>query len=421
MKYKIIVAHPGRQHSYRLASAYKKNNMLSFYITTIYDKKKSNLMKIVKKFLSRDNRKRACNRRNNDLSDKDVIQYMQYRGLIETLLFRVDKNKKIYNWLQRLDADRFGIRVAKKAIKEGVDAVVMYDVNSLEGFKYLEKHAPNIVRIQDVSIVPRPYMKKIYQDEIDKSGRNDLKIENSYLWNDKLLSRLQKEIEYTQYFFAASKFVKEGLQFCGAADSQIKVVPYGANVESDVAKKDIDEEAKLEILFVGQVIYRKGVPYLLESVGNFEDEVNLTVTGAYNERDWFVKENINKKNVNFTGLVTIDKMQEIYEKSDVFVIPSFAEGMAQVGIEAMSCGVPIICTFNSGVADLVEDGKNGFVIPCGDSKALDEKIKWFIDNKGQIRKMGEEARQIARKYTWDNYEKNIVSATNEILQGKYNE
>ena len=56
---KIIVAHPGRQHSFRLATALKKNNMLLYYVTTIYNKKSSWLMQLVQPFLSKDNLKRA--------------------------------------------------------------------------------------------------------------------------------------------------------------------------------------------------------------------------------------------------------------------------------------------------------------------------------------------------------------------------
>ena len=74
-EFKIIVAHPGRQHSFRLASALKKSNMLLYYVTTIYDKN-SFLMKFTKKFLSKDNLKRANNRKNQDL---DNIYQMQYQ------------------------------------------------------------------------------------------------------------------------------------------------------------------------------------------------------------------------------------------------------------------------------------------------------------------------------------------------------
>lgn len=118
MSYKIIVAHPGRQHSYRLVSALKKRGMLECYVTTIYDKDSSLLMKMVKKVLSEDNRKRARGRKNADLLDTDVIQYCKIGGMIEAFLARVDKSRNLYRRMQRWDADRFGVKVAKFAVKK---------------------------------------------------------------------------------------------------------------------------------------------------------------------------------------------------------------------------------------------------------------------------------------------------------------
>lgn len=412
---KIIVAHPGRQHSFRLATALKKNGMLSCYVTTIYNKKSSWLMRLVKLFLSKDNLKRANNRKNSFLEDTDVIQYFEFRGMVEALLARIDKSHRVYRFMQRHDSDRFGIKVAKLAIKENADAVVMYDSNATAGFRYLKNKAPHIVRILDVSIAPRPYMKEIYQKEIQNSGNNDLKKENEYLWQPKHLFRNQSEIDDADYFLAASQFVKEGLIHCGAKEEQIKLIPYGANVISNIEKKNCKENVKCKFLFVGQVNYRKGITYLLDVISEMEDTAELTVVGAYNPDDWFVKKYKEATNIHFTSLVTFDKMQKIYEQSDVFVIPSFAEGMAQVGIEAMACGLPIICTFNSGVSDLVEEGKSGFIIPCGDKEALKSRMIWFLENKPKIHEMGTYARDKARLYSWEHYEDNVVAVISQIL------
>lgn len=414
-KYRIIVAHPGRQHSFRLATALKKKDMLTYYVTTIYNKDSSWIMRLIKIFLSKDNLKRANNRKNIFLEDSDVIQYCELGGLIEAFLARIDKSHRFYRFMQRVDSDRFGIKVAKLAIRKNVDAVVMYDSNAKAGFRYLKEKAPYIVRIQDVSIVPRPYMKVIYETEIKNSGYNDLKRENEYLWIPKQLFRTQSEIDDSQYFLAASQFVKEGLLFCGASEDQIKIVPYGANVSSEIQRSLIQEERPCKFLFVGQVIYRKGITYLLDAISQMQGDAELTVVGSYNPNDWFIQKYNGMSNIKFTGLVTLDKMQKIYEQSDVFVIPSFAEGMAQVGIEAMACGLPIICTLNSGISDLVEDGKNGFVIPCGDSDILKRKMNWFVENKYKIHEMGERAREKAEQCSWDNYEDNVVTALSQIL------
>lgn len=412
---KIIVAHPGRQHSYRLASALKKNEMLAYYCTTIYDKESSGLMKFVKRFLSKDNLKRANGRRNPDLEDNDVIQYCEFGGMVEAFLARVDKTHKIYTAVQQYNANRFGKKVAKLAIKNKVDAVICYDTNSLACFKYLSKNAPHIIRIQDVSHSARPFEKKLFEEEIERSGNLDFKSEDVMLWNKRFLNKAREEIAVTQYFLVPSQFVKKGLVFCGVESDNIFVVPYGANVESDIVREQKGTDDTVNFLFVGLVNYRKGIPYLLKAFSQLEAaSATLTLTGTYDKNSWFVQEYLDKENIRFTGRVLPQEVKKIYESSDVFVIDSFAEGMAQVGIEAMACGLPIICSENSGVNDLVTDGENGFVIPCGDADILAEKMQWFIDNKEKIADMGANARIIAKQYTWQRYGDDISKTLQKI-------
>ena len=121
-------------------------------------------------------------------------------------------------------------------------------------------------------------------------------------------------------------------------------------------------------------------------------------------------------NVTFTGLVTFDKMKKIYESADVFVLPSFAEGMAQVGIEAMACGLPIICSYNSGVADIVNEGIDGFIIEAGNTQCIVDRIQWFLDHKDKIEEMGKHAHNNAMNYSWQQYEKNVNAAIKSIVK-----
>lgn len=414
---KVIVAHPGKQHSYRLASALKKSNYLKRYVTTLYNKKNNWFLKILRYILSNDNKKRANGRINHDLDDEDVHLIGQIGGYIEALLYRLDKKRTFYRYVREFDSKIFGIKLARYAIAQKVDALICYDSNAEVCFNRLKKYGSDIKRIMDVSIAARPYMKSIYDLEISRSGHDDLKYENSYMWRPSRLNKSYLEIEDTQFFLVASNFVKDSLVYCGVNPKQIKIVPYGANVESNINRYVLPPNTRIEFLFVGQVVYRKGITYLLESMKSFEScKAHLTVTGSYNSSDWFVKENLNKSNISFTGLVTIDKMRAIYEKSHVFVLPSFAEGMAQVGIEAMACGLPVICTYNSGVADLVSDGVNGFIVPVGDKQVLEEKMQWFIDHPDKILEMGEAARKVASNYSWSDYERRVVKAINEIME-----
>lgn len=412
---KIIVAHPGKQHSYRLASALKKAGMLHSYVTEIYDKDSSWFMSIIKKFLGNNNLKRAKAHYNQDLEDTEVVQFCQLGGLIETALIRLDPSMTLYRKFSPRNTDRFGIKLAKYAIKNNVDMVICYDADSTTCFKYLKEYAPNIKRVLDVSIATRPYMKDLFQREVERTGESYAKDENIYLWQ-RSLDRFYSEIRDADYFLAASDFVIDSLLYCGVKSSRILKVPYGANTSSDIPIRDAVVGTPLRIQFVGQTNARKGMPLLLDCISSMDPKrFQLVVTGGYNPKSPYIAKHLNDENIKFTGFVTHDQMQKIYEDADIFVLTSIAEGMAMVGIEAMACGLPIICTYGSGLSDLIIEGETGFVIPYGDEIALKEKLEWFYCNKDCIKPMGERARVIASNYTWNAYERHIVEAINSII------
>ena len=414
---KIIVAHPNRQHSFRLATALKEKNMLFKYITTVYDKESSLMMKLTKKIIKGDNLKRANGRKCDLLNDEDIIQFYEIRGLIELLLGRIDKSQKIYKWWRRQTFDLFGRKVAKYAIKHNVDAVIMYDTTSEKCFEILKKKAPHIKRIMDSSIANRLYIKEIYQNEINKDQcKYDLYYSDD-LWNKKRNKSYFNELTYTQYFLVPSKFVRDSFLFSGVKKEQICIVPYGANILIDsVIEKRVNSNDIINFLFVGQVTSRKGINYLIDAFESIKyRNVQLNIVGNIeNDMKEFIKKS-NKLNINFLGCVTHDKMKEIYMNAHVFVFPSLAEGMTLAGLEAMGCGLPIICTENTGVNDIVRNGENGFVIPASDSQQLKEKIEWFVEHYDQISIMGYNAYNTAKMYTWDNYNLNIIDAIKNII------
>ncbi len=113
--------------------------------------------------------------------------------------------------------------------------------------------------------------------------------------------------------------------------------------------------------------------------------------------------------------MTKDSVVEFYKKADVFVFPSLGEGMAQVGIEAMCCGLPVICSENSGFNDLFTDGKEGFIIPASDREKLTNCMQFFIEHPKEIEKMGREASKTIVKYTWEAYHEKVSEAVCDIV------
>jgi glycosyltransferase involved in cell wall biosynthesis len=100
---------------------------------------------------------------------------------------------------------------------------------------------------------------------------------------------------------------------------------------------------------------------------------------------------------------------------DVFVLPSIVEGRALVIQEAMSQGLPILITANTGAEDLVETGRTGFLVPIRSPEAIAERLAWFADHRRETREMGGIARAKAAGYTWAGYGAAVAGAVEQHL------
>ncbi len=418
MSYRIIVAHPERQHSFKLASALKRNGILFKYITTVYDKDSSLLMRLIKPFLSKENLQRATGRKNPDLLEEDVIQFYELRGLIQIALYRYNKSKRFYNWWHKITAHRFGKKVALFAIRNKADAVIMYDANATTCFRVLERKAPNIIRILDTSAANRLFMKEIYETDMEKCPifAHKLKTERDFLWRGDYCALLEEELRKTQYFLVPSNFVKKSLTYSKIEDNQIKLCPYGTNFDvQEITKEKANKKGSAQkAVYVGNVTEMKGVFYLLEAIMRFpKEKLELALVGAFDNSDHVFDKYIGR--VDFLGRVTHERVQEILKETDFFVFPSLGEGMSLAVLEAMSCGLPCIVTENSGVSDIVVDGKSGFIVRAQDENELFDKMLWFVNNSDLIPQMGRNAFERSKVYSWENYDHRLLEIINELM------
>jgi glycosyltransferase involved in cell wall biosynthesis len=95
---------------------------------------------------------------------------------------------------------------------------------------------------------------------------------------------------------------------------------------------------------------------------------------------------------------------------DLLCLPSIVEGRALVVQEAMSQGLPVIVTPNTGADDVVEDGQNGFVVPIRSPEAIVDRVGWLADHRDRLPSMGEVARAAAGRLTWEDYGRTVSEA-----------
>ena len=130
-----------------------------------------------------------------------------------------------------------------------------------------------------------------------------------------------------------------------------------------------------DILFVGRLAEVKGVPLLLEAFARLRPDhpdATLTIVGDGELRGALQAEAVAKglDDVRFTGAIGQAEVAEAFAKSSLFVLPSYAEGVPVVLMEAMASGRPVVTTRITGVPELVEDGVSGVLIEPGDIDAL---------------------------------------------------
>ncbi|MEO1589839.1 MAG: glycosyltransferase [Cyanobacteria bacterium J06632_22] len=140
------------------------------------------------------------------------------------------------------------------------------------------------------------------------------------------------------------------------------------------------------LIFVGRLAAVKGVPILLESMAQLKQtnpNARLTLVGDGPERPTLEKMALElgvTDVVDFVGYKSQSEVRDYLQRSDVFVLPTFAEGLPIVFMEALAAGVPVVSTQIAGHSDLVEQGKSGYLVSPGDKTSLTAALKTLLDS-----------------------------------------
>jgi len=164
------------------------------------------------------------------------------------------------------------------------------------------------------------------------------------------------------------------------------------------------DRRKTRFLFLGEIGPRKGVFDILRGMKNHREDLDgrmeLKIGGNKNEAELMsaIKEGGLGSMVTFEGWVSGEKKRTLLNWADVYILPSFNEGLPIGILEAMSYGCSIITTRVGGIADVVEQGKNGVFVTPGDDEGIVEAIRRYIDDPELIRKEGTRNQELVKAY-----------------------
>lgn len=189
--------------------------------------------------------------------------------------------------------------------------------------------------------------------------------------------------------------------------------------EEILNKNNISYSGQKIILFAGRLSYLKGVDILLKASKQYEKEDVITViagNGALRKELKDLAKQLDVKNVYFVGHKSQNKLRELYNIADVFVMPSRMEAFGLVAIEAIACGTPVICSNSGGMKEYI-NSKIGKIVENENVDELARTIKTTLKDLDKYKK--EELSCYAEtNFSQEKSMKQLLEIYNEVIKEK---
>ncbi len=207
--------------------------------------------------------------------------------------------------------------------------------------------------------------------------------------------RLRAEWAVADLVLVNSNWSRDALVQQGVPLGKIIVVPLAIDLAADHALTPVEPQGPLKVLWLGSVILRKGIQYLVEAARKLEPHgVEFLLAGPLGISERAVR--TFPGNIKILGRVTRDQLSHYYRQAHVFALPTISDGFAVTQLEAMAHGLPVVTTPNCG--NVVTDGVDGFIVPVRDSQALADALARFNDDRLMLRAMSTNTLLTIQKY-----------------------
>ena len=392
---KVVINHPhGNQNTSKVVSILEKLNILDTFWTTIafpfkfkifkkkyYDVKYKRIkLRFVKEFL-----RHVC-----------IFLKLKKFYLYDSNIFSVNS---IYSDLD-LSVSKY-LALHKKKI----NIIYSYEDCALNSFKLANQNG--IKTIYDLTSPYWRLKKKILEDESRlqpewRMSSTEILTENKCLNKD-------EEISLSDQIIVASSFTAKSLELFKKIDKEkIKIIPYGITCSEKKIINKRETNEKLKLFFVGRPILSKGIQYVIQSLNQIDIPWELEIAGSIPESPQQISEKLylffKDPRCKFLGQISNENLLKRMKKSHVLLLTSLYEGFGQVLLEALSCSLPVITTYNTGGVDIIDHGKNGFLTPVRDTKKTIEILHNLYHNEEFRRSIAENAFANVNNFTWTKYQ-----------------
>ena len=412
---KVVISHPtGNANVRAILNGLVEKNLLKNFFTTIAYFPGTIWSKLGIKEIEK---------RGFDVRLKPFTINYPYREV-----FRILSGKAGFRYINTNEYSYFGIDSVYKSLDKflckklpfikDADAIYGYEDGSFSSFK--EAKRLGLKTFYELPIAYWETSRRLLNEEAARYPEWQTTLGGGITDSEEKLQRKTTELELADLIITPSQFVTDSLP---AQTDRSKIIiapfgtPYGSALITSIDKSQ-DLNRPLRVLFAGTLTQRKGLADLFKAIKLLNTRhVELVVLGTLMDNLAFYK----KELPTFTYEVprVHHEVLNLMETCDVFCLPSIVEGRALVMQEAMSRGLPLIITPNTGGEDLIND-ETGFLVPIRSPESIAEKINWFMENRFAVKEMGRSAYNHAVKYTWAKYSTTIIKALelNERCTGK---
>lgn len=415
---RVAFVHAAARFHYALALAVQRAGMLDRMYTDWFvtpGSAQERIGKLVRLF-RRNLGQRMLDRRNPHIDPEKVVR----RSTVSTLA------------AQRLSAQRFDgafeslTRVMKKSARSTLRKG-FGDANVLMGFMrdnhpslFQQARAMGMVTVGDQIIAPAA----IEYEELTKQFQRFPDWQHAE-WFEHLPRIAEKERECwaaLDHLTCGSEYVKQGLVREGVEPERVSVLPYPLDAQNfpfidrtPGGAGGRSASDPVTVGFVGHVHLRKGAPYFVEVAKRLRGRgIRFVMVGPIFIESSAVERH--KDVVDVVGAVPRSQVRDWLRRFDVLLFPSACEGCASAVMEAMSTGLPVVCSPNSG--SVVRDGTDGFLTPYDEIDAMAAAIDRLASNPGLRHEMGRSASGRAAEFNIDWYGRRIGEVFAQLLSEK---
>ena len=311
---------------------------------------------------------------------------------------------------------------------KGIFDADLYEANNVSGYSFPNQLQKRQLKKPFIHIIHGPL-----KDEYKQALKNENQSARTRLANVfmRYLARLEEQTaKKSTLIVAVSKYsMGKILEHYDVDKDKIRVVPNGVDPEKF---KPVPDRASMKrqfglggepcVLFVGHLIPRKGLPFLVEAAKKIVKEHAQTKFLIVGEGP--LKNQLQNKlasgnllgNFRFLGKIKEDQLSALYNCADVFALPSIQEGQGIVLLEAESSGVPVVAFDVGGVVEAVRNGETGYLAKLRDTEELADVIIRLLSDGALREKMGSEGRRfVMENFTWDLCTQRMLKVYHEAL------